>query len=274
MNKGQVTVFIIVGIVIVVLSSLWIMRYTNDKREIMNSEKNKEIDSEAIKNTLNQYALICLKNYFEDLKYSFGVNKNAEIFYENFLRKNFRFCFDLEGYDDFEVQKGNLYTDVEITENYMRFKIVYPVVLKYDDVVILLDEHIYEINKASSVRIPISSAGIVTTDTTITSADSSMILFIQQGTKISGDSEVITIKMTSSNSALEEQTFDRTQYEISPSGLAFEPPADIYYKHLPEYLSSMTSFNMRLCNKEKCEYIKAELDEEQGLLKGKLSKTI
>lgn len=173
MKKGQVTTFIIIGLVILLIASLlfFLVGKGKDLQELpqTDEQKIKNYIEDCIEDTVETGVKLqglqggniylsdkYLTTDYSEILYSYYKGKNTLLTLEDmesdlsaFISQSLPFCVNWSTFPDYNITAGDISTDTEILENNIIFTINYDITAKKDEAIFRLNQFRY----SSDIRV-------------------------------------------------------------------------------------------------------------------------
>ncbi len=274
MKRGQVSIFIIMILVIIIFSYQLLHISGKKDNETLKTSINVQDGREIVINYVGK----CMSDLFSRTSFYLGVSENSEFYYKTYFNRNIMACLNIGRVKElgYTYKIGLPDTEVEITDYLISFKLNLNATLTKEGESAYFKEFFYTVNKLSKEIIELDESGKSIKDEQIVSSDRAFILFINKGTRIispSGGSEPeISIFMYSD--IKNDTSLGKTSYLLGPSGTQFIPEAEFFIM-VPEGLLSFirSPVVMNLCYEADGKCIMPELkkDEKRNILIGKIN---
>jgi len=231
-KRAQVTVFIILGIVIVVILALFISL----QRGLLKGRGEVEIEKKlTFADKVEQVKVditSCIEQQTKTAINKFGLYANS---INQYVQFNLASCINFANFPDLDITTNSLITETTISEFGVNVLVYYPTTIKKGGDIANLEEFPYTFDLLIDVDLE-SSNGITTDDKWLYSEDDKAVLFIPKNTKVTLNGahvEEITMQMTN---CLRESCFGPLAYDLLPKGTLLEPPAQLTIQYDESFL--------------------------------------
>ena len=181
-NKyGQISSFVIIGAVIVVILAGFLASRIDTQKTEMNYNAQNVFSIGPKQSSLNSFVHDCVKETLIQAELEYGLHiVHSKLPITNYMLNNLPGCFNnFETFKEqgFKIQKGNLEASVDITRDSVVVNVNYPLTITKGAVILNIEDQTY--------RFPRTVMETINPDgwTRVISADGSMILEIPPGTK-------------------------------------------------------------------------------------------
>jgi len=180
-KKGQLSVFFIAGIVLIITLSILFLSISSKQGKYFEDTSENMISAGPRQSSLNLYISECVKKTVIDAEREHGLHMVwAAPRIETYIKSYLPFCLnDFKEYRNqrYDITKGTLDVTAQITREALLVEINYPLTFERDDIVINFDRQVYKFPR--TVMEELKEGDI----TRVVSADGSTILEIPPGTK-------------------------------------------------------------------------------------------
>ncbi|MBN2422016.1 hypothetical protein JXB41_02215 [Candidatus Woesearchaeota archaeon] len=233
-KRGQLTIFIIIGLLILIVFGL-IMCSIGKSKEELKYEQEKIVNLDAQRESIENFVSICLRRLFEEAKDKFGIDESQKGNYINYIKENIMDCvdFDLLESGGLDVYPGvDINPEVDITENVAYVKLNWKLTLKKAGSEIILDEFTYSFPRVFEIELPLDPSGKTTDPIGISSPDDDLTIIIPEGTLISNCPQPISIYVDNiEDSERDEANICNIKYDLTDHGCEFNPPAEVHFTY-------------------------------------------
>lgn len=235
-KKGQLAIFIIVGIILIFAFGILLVMLNVAKEKPLEERDLTAVDSDQ----LNNFISLCVENVVNDGVNTLGLRGNA---LEQYMNHNIQKCTN--NFEDFEKQgfKVNISTinsTVTISENAVAAYVNYPVEITLKDFNFKSFLFNSILNRKEAYKLPVENGRIRDT-ITITSPDGRMELIILKGTRVNTDE--IKIGMRNNDYDKDENAIMIPMIYEFTEGVTFSPSATLVYTYDERILPELTNEN-------------------------------
>ncbi len=226
-KRGQITLYIIVGLTIILAIGLMAFFGSKDREPPVNSG---EINLDS---PVKGYVETCLeKETLQGITY-FGLGVFSASQIEDYLNHNFDQCiqYDQISSQGFEVTRGQVISHVEITDRAVNVVMQYPLLVSGKGQKQEYKEFKYTLSRVAPLGERMALSGFVTKidrDKELSSTNKKATLKVPSGTTVEGDGEL----------KIEERNFDSKTNQVSVgnvlytiNGVKFSPYAELTIKY-------------------------------------------
>jgi hypothetical protein len=227
-GKGQLTIFVIIGLILLILTSIFFINVNKNKTNTNDLNNNLEVDfiETYVKECIELVSLKSIEN--KGLKSEIELKQYVEMYLPQCLDE-FKLFIE-QGYEiDYKEQEINIEIDNEI----ITFDLNLNIDIKKDNSQKTLNEFNYEINRIDGLN---TDSGILKQGVLFKSTDENLEIEIKKDTKVTDENgnpiDSITIDLMDkhfdelSNSV----AMGNIVYQGLPSGARFDPPLEMTIK--------------------------------------------
>ena len=232
-TKGQVTIFIIIGILFVAFAGvvIFVASSTTEKEEINNQELDGKTD--------HVYSLIegCLEKIVMDGLFIFGVDETS---IESYIDSTLGDCIDFsDKFPLLDVVEGDIESEVDLSSdtNFLEVNVDYLLVLKKGEASSEISKFDLKYPLLVNVKLATDSEGKTTAKRIVRSADERLVLEIEPGTEVKDSDGDFIDELSIKIEQIDTTTanwFVYVDYKFEPDGVAFNPPIDIQIQYLED----------------------------------------
>ena len=232
MKRSQATVFIVIGILIVIVVAFFVISSTKNNESLAD----KESEYLSLSNTridVESYVLSCMEYAVKDVIEKTGIRDETLEDYKNLVIDDVSTCsqtlFDKLEIQGFKITTNTIILDVELSAQTIIASFSYPIKLEKDGQKIEFEDFEYVFDRSNVIRIP---SGVVDKESIVVSTNRKAEIKLPDGVKITdGDGnpvEQIGIRV-------EDLHFDNLEnkyvvgqlvYENFPEGVKFSEPVE------------------------------------------------
>ncbi|MEM3374288.1 MAG: hypothetical protein QXE31_03635 [Candidatus Woesearchaeota archaeon] len=230
LKKTQITIFFIVGIIVLLFLILMLYKNTN-----LGFSKSNYFEF-SYESNIKEMIKLCIADAAKTEIEKTGIDENNIELFKNQVKQKTKLCteqlFSEVEKKNYQVQEGDLQINVQLNEETITLDVNYFVELKKENQKIEFREFIVNIDKTNFVRIP---NGITDRDIVIKSIDGKVDLLFSKGTKILDKNgnpvDKISIKIhdTNFNGFENKVVHSNIVYEGLPDGVVFSKPVIFSY---------------------------------------------
>ena len=184
-KRGQVTFFILIGVIVVILLSFFLLRVSNRQTSVVEQEGSKATGLSNQIYNFQEYFELCSKEAILQSNLHYGITDTFKDQYETAVVNYINMCM----YDylntiiesGYEVTQETASAELEINENTIIVTIDYPTEIKKDDTVYNFDTYTDTFSRINVVRL---DGGVANEDVVIMSSDKRATLKIPKGVKV------------------------------------------------------------------------------------------
>jgi hypothetical protein len=238
MKKAQTTLYVILGLVLVIIVGIFV--YNNSQVQTANLDANKFEQSsfDAQTKSFQKYFEECAKVSITKAGQEYGLSENTLSDYVDFSTVELIDCMnamflELEG-QGFKITKSIPLVEVEFNPESITVSVDYPTEISMDNAKFTLDKVVMILGRIETVHL---QNGIATEEIVLNSPDRRAKFVIPVGTKVVDESGN---PLESVSMRTEDVHFDGLNngvvignivYEGTPDGAQFDPPVDIVYEN-------------------------------------------
>jgi hypothetical protein len=242
MGRAQVSIYVIIGIIVVFLAGLGYFYSTNITTTNINNNKIQPLSENFLDSMIEQ----CMHDRLIDTINEYGICDTENKIKEALMTK-LPACIDLTrfkeaGYTIDAKGKPDL-VEAYIRPNSIDLRLVYPIALKKEDEKIQFNEKYYSLSRTQSVQIDFDFSGKAVKDYVLVSPDMNSELAVFKGTKVT----VNTKKIDNISVFMKEMCPDdpsvvgKIKYLYSPENILFSPDAFLTIKYWQSHVSRLAS---------------------------------
>ncbi|MBN2368119.1 thrombospondin type 3 repeat-containing protein [Candidatus Woesearchaeota archaeon] len=278
-KKSQITIYVILGILLVFLIAVGAYYAANSARILVFSEQKEEAFSDVSQDTLNGAMDNCIRTFVFSSIDEFGFC-DTESEYEQQILGNLSRCMNFDFYraQNFHViaKEKPDEVNVDINGDRISVNVKYPILMAKSDKRMRFEERTFTFPLDNSVSLQLDSDSRTTKDFVLISRDNDLELEIPKGTRVTsskGVPEDISVKIMQvcpHNPGI----LGRVKYNFTPDELYFEPDAYITIKYEDTDIAKHASeerFKLAYLNGTYWEKIPSSADTERNLIKGSVS---
>jgi len=239
-KKGQLTIFMIVGVLLLLIFGGVVFVNSSLREKFWQS-------TDVDKTQLNNMIATCTKEVVENGIVTVGMKENN---LRNYISTNMIQCtndfmaFRKKGYD---VNASFINTSVLVNDKVIAAYINYPVEIKKGDFLFKSENSNYITERVSQYELPVGEDCKLTKTVSLTSPDTKMELIINKGTCVK-DSKGLPAKEI--NITIKNNYYDKDRYGIImplvyefTDGVSFEPDATLVYAYADQNLPTLMNEN-------------------------------
>ncbi len=223
-KRGQLTIFVILGLIIVIaiVSLMYMSTTKKPETEISVVVPIKTFTEQCIKTTLEQGL--------------HRVGYATLVTLEGYMNNNLKNCTDgFIPFERVEIIEGDITSEISLTDSNQRLiaNVEYPLTIIWGNSTEKIKDFYDSYDLSFQAALPITD-GVTQVQTVIESQDRVLSLGIQDGTEIPVDFIQISMKDKKIHPISSEEIFGNLIYDLQPEGLIFDKPAilTITYKDL------------------------------------------
>ncbi|MFH1399708.1 MAG: hypothetical protein ABIG95_06390, partial [Candidatus Woesearchaeota archaeon] len=231
MKKGQVSVFLIVGIAVLVSIALLFLIKSKVASDVLAPEREDAYMLVSEKARLSEYVDSCLERTLKNGYQHVGLDQDLLKYYIN---SELYECVDVSEFEreGVKASRQRVKADVTISDSMVAAKIDFSITLVKADSLVEVEEFVYSVERAVSHIVATDALGKTTDDIKIVSADKQVEIEIKRGTQIfdGAGQPLVNPELSIFLNALEEQDatiYGYRIYNLEPSGIRFRPAAKI-----------------------------------------------
>ena len=245
-NKGQVTVYVILGILLVILLGVFFVTTNKQTTDDLELEA-QNLDLVAnVKSTVQSYAQNCLKDLTTQALLEYGLDYTNDLT-RSYIYSHIDACLDFEMYENqgFIVQKSYPYVNVNIESEKIFVDLEYEFTLERDNTKYDFEKFSYSTSRTSFIAL---DNGIANKDITLPSSDNDAVVFFPTGTRVMLDGapvDKVSIKSLDSNfnNQLNAIVVGGVVYDIEPDGAVIEGKLELTLHFDPSDLREDYDYN-------------------------------
>ncbi|MFH2019899.1 MAG: hypothetical protein ABIJ34_00645 [archaeon] len=226
MGKGSITLYVIIGLVLVLTVGLFL--YSGDQGTLLR-EKSQSVEFSGMRSNLKIYVEGCLEQTTLKAIENFGL-QNSEKDLEAYIDSRLFDCIDFGIFKGYNLEYEPPASKVTINENQLYVELSFPINVKHGSDEIDLHDFVYKFRSTTIVETPngIMSAGTVLLtqdDDFVMKADKDTIVLDKNGNPV----EVVSIKTLDKefNGLHNGVVVGEVAYEGLPDGATFDPPLTV-----------------------------------------------
>lgn len=263
MKKGQATIFLAIGIIVLILVGISIFFVSQKNSSELGIEQSQQFSSDT--EVFNSYFDQCADNAIVKSNEQFGVAEGNEQVYVQFFNNQLQNCIDdyiaelkNRGY---QIQEGSLSSELNIYEKTILIDIKYPVTITKASKTQTFSGYEFAFPRVTKQQI---NNGVVEKTSTMFSTDNKLSLSVEEGTKVTLEdgSPVEDISISVEDVHFEglpnTAVIGNLVYEGLPDGAHFDPPIEVSIKLSPSDIQGRNPYTFKL----------ATYDEERDLWLG------
>jgi hypothetical protein len=249
MKKGQLSIYIIVGLIVIALAvGFFALRDSDDRLEVLDEEKDEQTSFSADKVSFQNYFDECAKLGVLQTNQVIGIDPELETAYEDYVTRYIDSCMSdfvtqLEA-RGLEVVKETTTTDLTITDDVVSLEINYPAEVSDEATKFSFNEYETTLSRTQTIKL---NGGIANEEVVILSTDKNTKIIIPAGTKVTDENgnpvEEVSLRILEKhfegldNSA----TIGKLLYQGLPEGAQFSEPIEMVMTVRSEDLPDMMS---------------------------------
>jgi len=218
MKKGQATLFIVIGIVVLVMAALLVYMSAGRTKaaETMQQEWSANV------NQVRAYISLCLDQTLLGSINAVGLNDSR---ISNYINLNLSKCINFTAFEPqgVTVSAGKISAKTMLAPDAIFVEIDYPVVIKKAGQTSSLDKFSSQLSLITRQNLPVDGEGIVQTDISISNGQST--LTIPKGTKALDKEGKPLTKISMRILGADYPIIGFFRYEFQPDGATFSPEA-------------------------------------------------
>ena len=233
-NKGQISVFVIIGIIIVIIIGFFALSNIKTQQQDLELESQNALSFSEIRVNLEAYIKSCIRDFVEKNMEDTGIREDTLTEYENLVSLNVEECAnDLLSRlkeQQYTISQGEINTNIEINDETVVITLTYPITIEKNNQ--RIDYKIFQetFDRTNTEHIP---EGVTDKEVRIPSNDGRAELVIPPGVTITDEEgnpvEDIGIRV-------EDLHFDGLEnnvvignlvFETKPSGVKFSEPIEL-----------------------------------------------
>ncbi|MFH2020947.1 MAG: hypothetical protein ABIJ34_06005 [archaeon] len=248
MKRAQVTPFVIVGVVLIVLIGLYVYNINQNKAVGYKNTAQSQIAFSADTSNFQKFFDECAKQSILNANLEIGLDIGSKAAYETFLSKSVNDC--MEPYllnmqkIGYSLVKDKTVSNLETTSETLVVNIKFPTEISYQDTKFTFNDYVTTFGKTETVKL---NNGMATEEMILYSTDRRAMLVIPKGTQVqfSDGTPVNEISLK-----IKEKHFDglsnsvvigNLAYEGLPNGARFNQPLELSMRvrgsDIPELMS-------------------------------------
>lgn len=244
MKKAQVTLFIIVGLVLVI-AAVGFFLLQSQPTDIDNKGYLSDTASlESAHNVLNMQIQKCLETLTMEAIDIKGIGDGSAEMIRAFINLKLDECIDFEYITNqgFSIDKAGFETVVVVNEDTILVELSYPMTIRKDRSVSTLDTFSYSIKRLTTERLELSGSGATVKEVRIRTEDEDAELVIPEGTVITrpdgtvADELSLNIVEKNFGGLSNNVVLGQIVYGGIPDGVTFSKPLVLNIKYNPEDL--------------------------------------
>ncbi len=185
MRKSQSSLFIVIGLTVLILSSIFMVKSTQ-KNQVDLESQNYEVRSNLMmKKDINENINFCVEISVETSIEETGIREETLNDYKKLVASEIKECItpffiDLEK-RYYDVEEGDVVVDAGLNSESIVVNVIYPITIENGKEIAQFDEFHYTFDRSSKVSIP---GGITDKETRVVSPDDRAELRIPEGVEI------------------------------------------------------------------------------------------
>ncbi|MBI2574303.1 hypothetical protein HYV82_00260 [Candidatus Woesearchaeota archaeon] len=238
-KRGQVTVFIILGLFVMVVAGLFLLNSQGKDKlpsRLASEQELSTVNAEGL--SIQSQVNSCLKQKFLEGKSYFGLEKSAEPELKAYIESTLPQCADFTGFTSkgLKVQAGKPTATVTITEQAAVAEVQYPITVLSGQAKADMSRFGYYMKAESTILLKQGGDGKTTTDAVKQAADGLAELKIPAGTIVTKNGQTlgeVSIKVVDRNfeGLSNSVVLGEVAYEGFPDGAEFDPPIEITIRY-------------------------------------------
>ncbi len=245
-TKAQITIFILVGVIAIILLSLFLLRLADRKESNLASVSNEEKSFARISENFKKYFEQCSSEAILKANQEYGLSEKNKAEYESYAAKYVEDCLNpiFNELSEYDIKKGRASAGLNINDFSIIAEIKYPVEIRDNEKRYSFDEYTETFPRIRSIHL---DNGIAKKDTVLISPDKKASIFIPKGVKVTDEKgnpvEDISLKIEDKHFGGLENSIvvGNIVYNGLPDGARFSEPVelsiDLREKDLPAFAS-------------------------------------
>ncbi len=238
-KRGQVAVFIIIGILILVVFGV-ISMLQQSNQSVQHSEQ-EELQQQAL--MVQKYVSACIEQKLAEAE-DLGLKEELTVFQEAYINEKLKECADFSAFESngIRVESGKIETEVRLSDQVLAATVKFPMTIRKGESSITLSNFYQYIKRETTAKLT-QDQGMVAETKIIPLGDSKAELKIPAGTAATKDGELLgEIKLNILDRNFE--TLDNkvvvggVVYEGLPEGATFSPAIELSIKYDPEKIKA------------------------------------
>jgi hypothetical protein len=228
MKKGQVTIFILIGIVLVIT---FVVLITLKEKVTSTADSDIATNFEVQKVQLASQIKDCIEIQSKEIVDNYGLGYGYDEIIREHIENNLDNCVDFEAFErqGLKIDKEEIIADANVSGNYLIVKVNYPMVLTNRFSKSEINAFVYNMEISKEKFLPLEN-GFVTENTVVELKDAGIKLEIERGTEITQISKrVFTIDIRGKD--ILQQYFDTNVadkiYNLGPDNAQFSKPVKL-----------------------------------------------
>ncbi|MBI3033538.1 hypothetical protein HYY72_00065 [Candidatus Woesearchaeota archaeon] len=255
-KRGQVTIFIAIGLLIIVLAGIFILA-TQPKKPV-SALNQASLEQSGL--DVQQYVKTCLQQKLSEAK-EFGLKEQLRQVQEAYIQEQLRQCSDFSEFEKqgLTVKAGEPKAEVILTGQVLMVSVNYPITVRKGDAEISMGKFNEYIKRDSTLQLR-QDTTLTSSRRTLTTDDGRAQITIPQTALITKDGQQIDglsmrIIDKNFNSLDNPVVYTGVAYEGLPEGAKFEPGIELTIKYDPGKLPGVPEESLAI----------AYYDEEKGI---------
>ncbi len=275
-SKSQITIYVIVGIVLLIFAGT-VIYYTNPFSEMKSLTQTSF--SEVSSDSLNKIIDDCLESFLLESIDEFGLcDTEAKI--KEKIMKGMYACIDFSKFEkqDYVVNARTTpnRVDVKISEDKIIINLEYPIVLSKEGIVINFEKREYSFSRYDSIKFQLDSQYRTISDVVLSSPDLDMELSIPKGIKITSSA----LPVNNISVYLKELCPDdpsvlgKIKYIFYPETIQFSPDVFLTLRYEDYHVSRLSQeekFKIAYIEDGRWVFIESTADIERNKVRGTTS---
>ena len=274
-KKSQITLYVILGILVLALVGVGAYYFSNSARQIIFSEQRQDSFSDITRDTISSVMDNCVRDFVLDSIDNYGFcDKEDE--YELEISENLSECMDFDYFRDknYAVTASDHpeTVDVDINEDRILVYVKYPIQMTKSGNSINFEQRTFTLPLENTISVKLDSESRATKDYVLISNDNDMELEIPRGTKItssSGNPNEISVRITGI-CPHDPGVLGKVKYVFTPETLSFEPDAYLSIKYEDSDVSKHAAeekFKLAFINENYWQKIESSANTEKNFVK-------
>jgi len=233
-SKSQVTIYVIIGILLILMISFFAYRSTVVKKQQLTRETPTTVTQSSLRSQFDDCLYTLLLKSIDD----YGLCEENDI--KGTINRGMSTCI---GFDKYR-RKGYEVTaksrpdkiDVRITEEEIIVDIVYPMQFSRDDTVVKFEKSSLSLPRTKSLSLELDTNSKTVKDQVLVSPDLDLELSIKKGTKVTPGLDEIQVYVKE-ECPDDPSVLGKVKYEFTPESIEFSPDALLTIRYEDNHVS-------------------------------------
>ncbi|MBD3203132.1 hypothetical protein GF327_02480 [Candidatus Woesearchaeota archaeon] len=195
MKKSQISLFIIIGLIIILSISVFIYMNSNSKKAVIENKIDDSIGLSTKKQRLERTINICVEQKVDKAIETYGIS-NTEKDIEIYINKELDSCVNWKLFEDIgtnTIRGGGPNAKITIFDESLIANIDYPITINVQDAEAELSEFNYNLHLSETSDVVQDENGITKKEIRLRSSDENILLIIPEDTKIQDKDHIIFV---------------------------------------------------------------------------------